>query len=341
MATAMDLYEPFDAGPGSNVTEDGWRAMMRRGNIAGVVRGVTSEMALFADSSGMQVKVSLGEVVIEGYWGQVTSTKILPIGNNASGSTRYDLIVARANWASNVVELDVIQGVGGAGIPGVTRDSTKWEIPIGVAVVDNGAATIAANKISDARQWGGPPVATNPDDFLLFGDKLSSCSRYNLTSDAQHVNSNLYFVRIHSIGEQTVSTIRMCPTILPVGGTCQVRIFRGYRQDQLTTFIDPTTSTFLYGGTAADEHSSLIPTTTFRAGEIIVVALAVSGTSTAPTLAMNAVTATSGANMNILLNPIGRGYMTSGFKTASMPTSLSILDGTYTKRDRVFWVTFA
>jgi hypothetical protein len=201
--------------------------------------------------------------------------------------------------------------------------------------------TITAGNVTDARQWGGPPVITNPDDFLWFGDKISSCSRYNLTSDAAHVNTNIYFVRMLSPGDQTVSQIRMCPTVLPVAGTCQVRIFRGFRQDMLFQTINPTTSTFLYGGTAGDEHVSAIPATTFRAGETIVVAIAVSGTSTAPSLAMNAVTVTSGTNMSSLLNPINRGFMTSGFKTNTMPTILNVLDGSWTKRDRVFWVAFA
>lgn len=339
MATAMDVYEPFDAGAGANVTEDGWRAMMRRGNIAGVVKGASAELLPFADSSGMQVKFAAGEVVIEGYWGQSTGTKIVSVAANASGSTRYDLMIARADWSNNVVELAVVTGTPGAGKPpDVTRDTTKWEIPIGVVKVINGAATIAGADISDARQWGGPPVATVTDDFLLWQDKLSTCARFNVTGDNAVTNNNLYIARLHSLGEQTCSEIRLCPTVLPVGGTTTVRIFRGYRQDLLGTFIDPTTSTFLYGGTAGAVHVSAIPTTTFRAGETIVIAVAGAGTSTAATLASNAVTFTG--NASTFLNPVPAPMVTA-FKPATMPTSLNLLDGSWGKRDRLFWAALA
>src|SRR5690242_6633787 len=207
MAASMDSYAPFDSGAGSNVTEDGWRAMMRRGNISGVVKGQGSELLPFGDSSGMQVKVPTGEAVIEGYWGQVASTKTLPISSNSSGSTRLDLVVARAHWGNNVVEVDVITGTPGSGVPGVTRDSVRWEIPLAVVTVANGAATISAANVTDARQWGGPPVTTVTDDFLWWGDKISSCSRFNVTGDNAVTNNNLYVVRMHSLGEKTVSLI--------------------------------------------------------------------------------------------------------------------------------------
>lgn len=339
-ATAMDSYAPFDAGAGANVTEDGWRAMMRRGNIAGVVKGQLLELLPFGDSTGMFVKVSTGETVIEGYWGQVASTKTLTIGANVSGSTRLDVVVARAQWANNVVEVDVIQGTPGSGAPSVTRDSTKWEIPLGIVTVINGAATIAAADVKDARQWGGPPVSTVSDDFLLYQDRLSTCPRFNVASDNAVTNGSLYVSRLHSLGEQTCTEIRLCPTVLPVGGTTTVRIFRGYRQDQLTTFVDPTTSTFLYGGTAAAVHVSAIPTTTFRAGETIVIAVAGASTSTTATLCTNAVTFTGVAST--FLNPnTSTGPMVTAFKTASMPTTLNLLDGSWTRRDRVFWAALA
>lgn len=342
MATAMNAYAPFDSGPGSNVTEDGWRAMMRRGNISGVVKGSGSEMLPFGDSSGMQVKVPTGEVVIEGYWGQITSVTpfALSIAANGSGSTRFDLVVARAHWGNNVVEVDVITGTPGSSVPGVTRDSVRWEIPLAVVTVVNGAATIAAADVADARQWGGPPVTTVTDDFLWWGDKVSSCSRFNVTGDNAVTNGNLYVVRLHSLGEQTCDTIKLCPTVLPVGGTTTVRIFRGYRQDRLTSFIDPTTSTFLYGGTAGQAHSSAFPATTFRAGETIVIAVAGASTTTAANLASNAVTFTG--NASLFLNPNASiGPMTTAFKTAAMPTTLNLFDGSWTRRDRVFWAALA
>lgn len=336
MATNLDDYAPFDSGVGKDVTEDKWRAMMRRGNIAGTVKNAGSELKVFADSTGRQVKIPVGEVVIESYWGTNNTTKTMAITANATGSTRYDLVIARADWVNDVVQFDVLTGT--TVPPTLTRDASKWEVPLAVVTVGNGVSTINPADVADARQWGGPPVMTVTDDFSLYGDRISSCRRFDITGDNAHVNTNLYVTRMHSLGEQTVSEIRMYPTVLPVAGTVQVRIFRGLRGDQLTQFVDPTTSTFLYGGSASTVHTSAIPVTTFRAGEMIVVAVRAASTSTAPNLATNAVTAGAGTVGN-LITPANN--FVTGFKTTTMPTTLNILDGTWFQRDRVFWVALA
>lgn len=341
MAAAMDSYAPFDSGAGSSVTEDGWRSMQRRISIAGVVRGQGSEMLPFGDSTGMQVKIPSGEVQIESHWGAITSTKTHAITSNSSGSTRYDLVVARANWTTNVVEFDVLAGTPGAGTaPAVTRNTAQWEIPLAVVTVVNGAVTIAAADVKDARQWGGPPVMTTTDDFNYWGDRISSCSRYNVSSTNSLTNGQMYVARMTSLGEQTCTKIRLCPSTLPVGGTTTVRIFKGYRQDQLTSIVDPTTSTFLYGGSVDTVHESAIPSTTFRAGEVIVVAVLGLSTSTSASLITNAVTWSAG-NASTFLN-VQSANLATAFKAAgAMPSSLNLLDGSWNLRDRVFWSALA
>lgn len=343
MAIAVDQYAPFDSGAGANVTEDGWRSMMRRGNIAGVVRGVGSEARVFGDSTGMQVKVSDGEWVIESYWGSLTTSAPQPLSitPNVSGSVRYDMAIVRADWVNNVVNLDILVGAPGSGPPAPTRNTSKWEVPLAIIKVASGAVTIAAGDVFDARQWGGPPVVTNTDDFLLFGDRISTCSRYNVSATNALTNGLVYVARLHSPGEQAVSTLRMLPSTLPVGGTTTVRIFRGPRADQLTSFVDPTTSTFLYGGSADTVHSSAIPATAFRAGEVIVIAVYGASTTTAAQLVTNAVTWSGGNALNFL-NPSASTTVTSAFKSAaSMPSSINLLDGSWTLRDRVFWASLA
>lgn len=342
MATAFDSYAPFDSGAGSNVLEDGWRAMMRRGNIAGVVRNQASEMLTFGDSTGMQCKISAGEVVIESHWGQLTATKTQTIASNASGSTRLDLVIARADFVGNRIEYDVIQGTpsGSPVVPTLTRNTSKWEIPLAVVKVINGAATINAADVTDARQWGGPPVTTATDDFLTFGDRISSCFRYNVSTTSALTNGQMYVARVASVGEQVCTKIRLCPSTLPVGGTTTVRIFRGVRQDQLTSFVDPTTSTFLYGGSVDTVHESAIPSTTFRAGEVIVIAILGLSTSTAASLICNSVVWSGGLSSTFL--NIQSTNLTSGFKaSASMPSTLNLLDGSWTLRDRVPWAALA
>lgn len=327
---------PFD---GQSVTEDGWRAMQRRTNVSGVVRNQANEMRPFGDSTGMVMKIDTGECWIESYWGGNTAITPLSITNNSSGSTRYDVAIARANWTTNEVNLDIL--VGSPGPPQPTRNSSLWEIPLAVIKVGNGVSTINAADVLDARQWAGPPVSTGPDDFLLFGDRISTCSRFNVSATNALTNTNLYVSRMHNLGEPTCSTIRLLPSTLPVAGTTQVRIFKGPRMDQLNTVIDPTTSTFLYGGSADTIHSSAIPQTTCRAGEAIVVAVLGLSTTTAAQLVTNAVTWPAG-NASNFLNPSTTSTMTTAFKTVgSMPSSLNLLDGSWTVRDRVFWAALA
>jgi hypothetical protein len=339
VATDFDLYAPFDDGPGADVTEDTWRAMMRRGNIAGVARNVLNELRVTANGSGMQVFVDTGESVIESYWGQSSGSKTLGITSNASGSTRYDMVVARADWVLNKLVFDVNIGTA-SGPPFPTRDNTKWEVPLAVVAVTNGAVTILATQVYDCRQWGGPPVITVPDDYSWYGDKISSATRLSINGDAPAVNTNLYVVRLQSLGEQMCSKIRMCPSVLPVGGTTQVRIFYGARLDMLTSFIDPTTSTFLYGGSAGAVHESAFTPRLFRAGENIAIAVRGASTTTAATLINCA--ATSTVSLSAFLNPDPvNGPMVTTFKTNTMPTNLNLLDGTWSNRDRVWWAALA
>jgi hypothetical protein len=338
MATAFDNYAPFD---GQSVFEDQWRAMQRRVSISGVVRNQGNELHVFGDSTGRQVKLDTGELWIESYAGQITSLKTIPIDPNTSGSTRLDLIVARADWGANQIVYDVIKGTPGGSAPLPTRNTSLWEIPLAIAKCVNGFSTLNAADVYDARQWGGPPIITNTDDFLLFGDRISTCSRYNVGGNSAVTNGLMYVSRLHSPGEQTVSQLRMLCSTLPVGGTTTVRIFRGARPDLLTTFVDPTTSTFLYGGSVDTVHSTAIPTTTFRTGETIAIAVFGAGTTTAASIITNAVT-WSGGNAANFLNPSASTTVTSCFKSASsMPTSLNLLDGSWTLRDRVFWAALA
>src|SRR6058998_1358393 len=128
----MDLYMPFDAGPGANVTEDGWRSMMRRTGMPGVLRDQANGFAVYGDSTGLQVKVKTGEVWAEGIWGSTTSEKILPIASNSSGNPRKDLVVWRLNTTTNLIELDVVTGTPAASPnePSITRNSTIYEGPL-------------------------------------------------------------------------------------------------------------------------------------------------------------------------------------------------------------------
>lgn len=149
MAVTLSAYAPFDSGAGANVTEATWRDFMQHVLDTGVIANIFNEFELYADSSGMQVKVRTGEAWIKGHWGRKDTETTLAIAANATGVTRYDRVVLRCDFVNNRMELDVLTGT--AVPPGVDQNSSRWDVSLGVVQVLNGAVTIAADKIIDER----------------------------------------------------------------------------------------------------------------------------------------------------------------------------------------------
>jgi hypothetical protein len=162
MSTALDFYAPYDAGAGGNATEAGWRTIMRRVLATGVLAGVLNNFEVYADSTGLQVKVKSGECWIVGHLGQSTSEKILAVASNSSGSTRGDRVVLRNHFGDNRIVLDILTGVS-ATPPTVTQDTSMWEISLATISVPNADASIDAAQVTDARTWTetAPPIAVS------------------------------------------------------------------------------------------------------------------------------------------------------------------------------------
>lgn len=162
MPTSLDLYLPFDAGAGANVTEDNWRKMARHWLGSGVLSNEDNELQVYGDSSGMQVKVKIGKGMIRGHYGETTVEKILPIAANASGNPRIDRVVLRGDFVNNRLEVDIIQGTPAASpaAPAVTQNTSIWEQSLAQVAVANGAVTIAAGNVTDER-----------DAIWLFGSR--------------------------------------------------------------------------------------------------------------------------------------------------------------------------
>lgn len=141
MATSLETYAPFDSGAGSNVTEDVWRKFMKNNQGgSGVLRGVLNDFTVFADSTGMQVKVRSGECWIQGHWGQNANEVTLAIAAAHATLARKDLVILRADFTNNRIELDVKTGTAAASpaLPTLTQNSSMWETYL--AIVDIPAA---------------------------------------------------------------------------------------------------------------------------------------------------------------------------------------------------------
>lgn len=347
MAVTFSAYTPFDAGPGSNAMESQWRAMMRHQIQNGVLRNVDEEMLAYGDSTGMQVKVKTGQVVITGHWGQVASELTLPIAAAHATLPRRDLVVARVDYTNNLIELDVVTGTAASSpiVPSLTRNTSVWEIPLAIVQVDAAVVTIAASKVMVARQWGGPQAPTMSDERLMHGDRLSSFPRALCNGNAATNNNICYFVTMTSALDQTVSKIRFYTTTARVSGTAEMKIFyNGWRQDMLYSSIGVTGDLNVNFGavTGAVDERTLTSPISLRAGELVVVMMRFAGTTTAPVFAGLDVSTGIGANANALLNSGSSSGMTTGFKTTTMPsTPLNIIDGSWATRDRYFWCALA
>lgn len=156
MATALDTYQPFDAGAGANVVEANWGDMALYWRSTGVIPGVTNEFEVFADASGMQVKVKTGEAWIQGFWGESTSQKTLAIAVADGSNDRIDRVVLQLDFTNNIINLDVLTGTpaGSPAVPSLTQSSAKWEISLAQVLVAQSVGTINNTDVTQAGERG-------------------------------------------------------------------------------------------------------------------------------------------------------------------------------------------
>jgi len=158
VATTLDTFAPFATGPGADSTEDTWRKFMRHPLATGVLANTANQFRVYADSSGLQVKVGTGECWIQGHWGESLAEKILPIQTPHATLTRWDRVILRADFENDLIELDVLKGTasGSPALWPLTQGSDIWEIDLAKVIVDpSPSVTIAAGKVSDLRRRVG------------------------------------------------------------------------------------------------------------------------------------------------------------------------------------------
>lgn len=153
MPTSLDVYLPFDAGAGANITEDQWRKMARFWIDSGPIRGEDNEMQVIADSTGMQVKVKTGKAFVRGHYGEVTAQRTLPVTAAHATLARIDRVVLRADFTNNKIELDVLAGTaaGSPVAPALTQSTSKWEISLATVSVPATDTSIDAGQVTDER----------------------------------------------------------------------------------------------------------------------------------------------------------------------------------------------
>ncbi|HSE46439.1 MAG TPA: hypothetical protein VLA89_14025 [Gemmatimonadales bacterium] len=134
----------------------------------GVVDGVDGELACSADGTDMDITVQEGLAIGYGmiYWWPVDQTVTLSASDPSN--PRIDRIVVRfypvgTTDSDNVgkIVLDKLTGTPAASpsAPALTQSATTyWEISLAQVLVEAGVSTIAANKVTDERDFTIAPV---------------------------------------------------------------------------------------------------------------------------------------------------------------------------------------
>jgi hypothetical protein len=153
-------YFPFDSGAGANVTEAQWQKMAQHWLNTGVIRGVLNNLQVYADSTGMQVKVKSGAAWIKGHYFESDAEEILPIGTANPTNPRIDRIIVKLDWTNNNIQLAVLQGTPSASPtpPALTQNTSRWEIPLAQVYVSAGATTIDSLNVTDERIYAVPSM---------------------------------------------------------------------------------------------------------------------------------------------------------------------------------------
>lgn len=352
----MDFYAPFDTGPGSAVTTEVWRSFMRRMVISGVVRDAGENLEVYADSTGMQVKIKPGEVLIEGHWARNTTEKVLSVPSAHPSLPRRDLVVARVNMATKTVEYAIKTGTPGppTGIAVPQQDSVIWEVVLACIRVPAGAVTISPSNVEYMPQWGGVIAPTTMDDWLMHEDKVSTVARGMVNQDVAVAQNTGYFFRMRTQKEVKVSRLRCYVCNRLTAGTIFTRVFYGPHITMLNNWFDCNSWSPALSSDGLSECTfspiTLPPNTEIAifvrgngsvAGASPANSFYYAGTSPTEYLQTGGGTAASFA-----LNPnttwTQGATAVSGFKsTTSTPTSLNLLDGSWSRRDRIAWFALA
>lgn len=156
-------------------TESKLEAWVRSFAASGVLIGEADELEVFADSTGMHVKLPAGSVLLGGSRGDLASQATLDIAPADASDDRIDTVVAQLKRTPTpyTITFKVLTGVAALSpdpldlnVAGI-NDATYMTIPIADVLVEAGVGTIASTKITLRRQWttGGEWIDYVPNIF--------------------------------------------------------------------------------------------------------------------------------------------------------------------------------
>ncbi|MFA7265211.1 MAG: hypothetical protein WC054_02765 [Candidatus Nanopelagicales bacterium] len=157
-------YADPEDDPGVNIGQ--WSLMARNWGGDGVIGHAGGSVAeVFADNSGLQVKVRAGVAQLRGHLWESDAVETVEVDANASGSPRIDLVVLRLDPTNepDFITLEVLTGTPASSPvePALTRTYTGiFEVPLGAVRVESGASSIAADKVFERREFQPTGIPT-------------------------------------------------------------------------------------------------------------------------------------------------------------------------------------
>jgi len=164
----------------------------------GVKTGALNELEVFADSTGMQVKVRSGQALVRGHYYQNTAELALSLTAADLSNPRVDTVVVELDPSANSIELKVITGAAQSSPspePVVQTDAGIYQIKLANIAVGTGVTTITAGNVTDTRFYiedftgtvagsqitGEITVATMDGDRLFGNIDSATISQANVT----------------------------------------------------------------------------------------------------------------------------------------------------------------
>lgn len=144
-------FYPLANSPILNTSQ--WSKLASNWLSSGVIKGALNSLQVYADSTGLQVKVKSGQAFIKGHFFESDSEVTLPIGTPDTSLNRIDRVIVRLDWTANTIQFAVLQGIAGAiySAPSLTTNTSRWEIPLAQITVAPSVTTITADRVTDER----------------------------------------------------------------------------------------------------------------------------------------------------------------------------------------------
>ncbi|MBT2656611.1 hypothetical protein J7E81_15435 [Bacillus sp. ISL-18] len=177
----VQTYFPFDSGAGADVRENQWSKMAQNWLGTGVIKGQLSELQVYADSTGLQVKVKSGMSWIKGHYFESSSEEVLPITTADTTNPRIDRVIIRLDWTANTIQLAVLQGVPAISpvAPALTQNVSRWEISLAQVSVGTNVSTITSGSVIDDRVFTSNVIESGTNvngSYIKYPDGTMICA---------------------------------------------------------------------------------------------------------------------------------------------------------------------